>query len=46
VNLASVAPSFALLGDNLHVAGIIAHSDGSYNYIGPQQHAPVHHRAG
>jgi len=35
VNLASVAPSFALLGDNLHVAGIIAHSDGSYNYIGP-----------
>jgi len=35
VNLASVAPSFALLGDNLHVAGIIVHSDGTYDIIGP-----------
>ena len=44
VNLDAVAPSFALLGDNLHVAGIILHSDksgaypagaGSYDIIGP-----------
>jgi uncharacterized protein (TIGR03437 family) len=42
VNLASVAPSFALLGDNLHVAGIILRKDGSgafgngvYDIIGP-----------
>ncbi len=42
VNVASVAPSFALLGDNLHVAGIIIRTDGSgaygngvYDIIGP-----------
>jgi uncharacterized protein (TIGR03437 family) len=42
VNLTSVAPSFALLGDNLHVAGIILRTDGSgaygdgvYDIIGP-----------
>ena len=42
VNLASVAPSFALLADNLHVAGIILRTDGSgaygngtYDIIGP-----------
>jgi uncharacterized protein (TIGR03437 family) len=42
VNLAAVAPTFALLGDNLHVAGIILRTDGSgaygngvYDIIGP-----------
>jgi len=42
VSLAGVAPSFALLGDNLHVAGIILRTDGSgaygngvYDIIGP-----------
>ncbi|HEY2015660.1 MAG TPA: hypothetical protein VGH38_19285 [Bryobacteraceae bacterium] len=42
VRLAAVAPSFALLGDNLHVAGIILRTDGSgaygngtYDIIGP-----------
>jgi uncharacterized protein (TIGR03437 family) len=34
VTLAPVAPSFALV-DGKHVAGIIVHSDGSYDYIGP-----------
>ena len=34
VTLAPVAPSFAL-ADGKHVAGIIAHPDGSYDYIGP-----------
>jgi uncharacterized protein (TIGR03437 family) len=34
VTLAPVAPSFALV-DGKHVAGIIAHPDGSYDYIGP-----------
>jgi uncharacterized protein (TIGR03437 family) len=42
VKLAAVAPSFALLGDNLHIAGIILRTDGSgaygngtYDIIGP-----------
>ena len=44
VNLATVAPSFSLLGDDKHVAGIIARTDGSgthgagaasYDIIGP-----------
>ncbi len=35
VNLASVAPSFSLLPDNKHVAGIVVHSDGTYSVIGP-----------
>lgn len=34
VNLAAVAPSFSLL-DSSHVAGIIVHSDGTYDIIGP-----------
>jgi uncharacterized protein (TIGR03437 family) len=34
VTLAPIAPSFALV-DGKHVAGIITHSDGTYDYVGP-----------
>jgi uncharacterized protein (TIGR03437 family) len=34
VTLAAYAPSFALV-DGKHVAGIITHSDGTYNFVGP-----------
>jgi uncharacterized protein (TIGR03437 family) len=46
VTLASVAPSFSLLGDNKHVAGIIIRADGSgaygngvYDIIGPSNNS-------
>ena len=35
VTLGNVAPSFSLLSDNKHVAGIIVHSDGTYDFLGP-----------
>lgn len=35
VNLVNVAPSFSLLDSSGHVAGIIVHSDGTYNILGP-----------
>jgi len=34
VTLAAYAPSFALV-DGKHVAGIITHSDGTYDFVGP-----------
>lgn len=35
VTLAAVAPSFLVLDPNYHVAGLIIHSDGTYDTLGP-----------
>jgi uncharacterized protein (TIGR03437 family) len=35
VTLADFSPSFSLLGDGKHVAGLILRSDGTYDIIGP-----------